>query len=212
LRGWSFWVVALAAGAAIGVLIALVHRSSQAPRLPSTVAGAPAVTWAAGARRAPDFSLSDQSGKPVSIAAFRGRPVIVTFIDPLCRNFCPLEAKVLNAVEAHLPVSERPPIVAVSVDQWGDARRFLVQDVVEWKLSPSWHWAVGQPPALRKVWGAYQIGVIDSPKTVAGVTVHNISHTEAAFLVDPRGYQRALLMWPFQAADVERVVRRLAGA
>ena len=172
----------------------------------------PEATWVSGAKLAPDFSLTDQSGSPVSVARFRGHPVIVTFIDPLCRNLCPLEAKVIDSVETSVPASERPAVVAVSVDQFGDARRYLLEDDAKWRLGGNWHWAVGKPVALRRVWRAYEIAVLDSTKTVAGVTVHNISHTEEAFLIDRRGYQRALYLFPFDASDVARTLRRLASA
>lgn len=170
------------------------------------------MTWAAGAKRAPEFSLVDQAGKPVSIARFRGRPVIVTFIDPLCRNLCPTEAKVLETVNKQVPASARPVVIAVSVNQWGNARRYLLQDVKKWNLDGNWYWAVGSAPALAKVWRAYQVAVVDAPKTVAGVTVHNISHTELAFALDPSGYQRAVFVYPFLATDVARTVRQLASA
>jgi protein SCO1 len=209
---WLFWGVALVVGVAAGVLIGVL-RTSQPAAVPTAVPPAgPDVTWAAGARAAPDFQLTDQAGKPVSLARFRGRPVILTFIDPLCRNLCPTEAKILERVETSFPAARRPAIVAVSVNQWGNARRNLVVDMKKWKLTRDWHWAVGASAKLREVWAAYQIAVQDSPKTVAGVTVHNIIHTEGAFLIDPRGDQRALYLYPFRAPDVARTVRQLEGA
>ena len=170
----------------------------------------PVVTWAAGTHRAPGFALHDQNGKPVSIAAFRGRTVIVTFLDPLCRNLCPVEAKILGVVESRLPAGERPVILSVSVNQWGNARRALLEDMRKWHVSQNWHWAIGPPAALKQVWAAYKVAVVDEPKTIAGVTVHNISHTEAAYLVDGNGYQRALYVYPFRASDVADTLRQLS--
>ena len=190
------------------VLIRYTHRGASPNQ--AVAPAFPEATWAAGAQRAPDFSLTDQAGRPVSIAQFAGRPVIVTFIDPLCRNLCPLEAKVIDSVEASLPPSERPAVIAVSVDQYGDARHYLLEDDAKWKLGRNWHWAVGRTAALRRVWHGYEIAVLDSTRTVAGVTVHSISHTEGVFLLDRKGYQRALYLFPFQASDVTRTVRRLA--
>jgi protein SCO1 len=209
---WLFWGVAVVVGIAAGSLIAVLRsHPAAAPAQTTAPPITAAVTWSAGAKRAPDFSLQDANGKPVSLAAFRGRPVIVTFIDPLCRNLCPLEAKALTSLERSLPARSRPAIVAVSVNQWGNARHVLLQDVAKWKLPSDWHWAVGTPAALHQVWGAYQIAVQDAPKTVAGVTVHNITHTEGAFVVDRHGYQRALYLWPYRAGDVAATLRRLAG-
>jgi cytochrome oxidase Cu insertion factor (SCO1/SenC/PrrC family) len=119
---------------------------------------------------------------------------------------------VLARAAATLPSAARPAIVAVSVNQWGNARRHLVQDIAKWRLGSRWHWAVGAPSALRKVWRSYAIGVQDTPATVAGVTVHQISHTEASYVLDANGDERALFLYPFRAADVVRTLRRVAGA
>jgi cytochrome oxidase Cu insertion factor (SCO1/SenC/PrrC family) len=136
--------------------------------------------------------------------------VIVTFIDPLCRNFCPLEAKQLNDLVRGLPARSRPAIVAVSVNVYGNARANLLQDVAKWRLVPEWRWAVGSGRQLASVWRRYQIGVLVTTKRIAGVRVHEISHTEAAYVIDRRGYERALFMWPFRSEDVSATLRRLA--
>ena len=63
----------------------------------------PGTTFAAGTRRAPQFTLRDQVGRTISLKSLRGRTVILSFIDPVCRNLCPLEAKVLNDAVASSP-------------------------------------------------------------------------------------------------------------
>ena len=94
-RGPSFLVV-IGAAAILGVLgglvIALVVHRSGASRAGSSgeALGGPAASWPAGARLAPEFHLTDQDGRPISLGSLRGRPVIVSFIDPVCRNLCPL--------------------------------------------------------------------------------------------------------------------------
>src|ERR1700681_3175823 len=90
--------LALLAGVALGVVIFALNRSPDASAVSSVSSSLapPYLAWPAGQHRASDFRLTDQSGRDVSVTAYRGRPVIVTFIDPLCRNFCPLEAQVLN--------------------------------------------------------------------------------------------------------------------
>ena len=207
---WFFLPAVAIVGMGIGVLI--VHLRAPAKASASQAPAMPVVSWAAGTRRAPDFALTDQAGKPVSIAAFRGRSVIVTFLDPLCRNFCPLEARTLGVVEASLPASQRPVVLAVSVNQWGNARAALRVDMQKWQVGQNWHWAVGPAAALERVWSAYKIGVLDAPKTIQGVTIHNITHTEAAYVVDGQGYERALYVYPFAAGDVEGTLRQLAAS
>jgi protein SCO1 len=207
---WVLWGSVLLVGVAAGAAVFALRPSSQ-PAVSSGAIGAaaPDVSWAAGARRAPGFALTDQAGKPVSLAGYRGRPVIVTFIDPLCRNLCPFEARVLNDVVRRLPAASRPAILAVSTNVYGNARANLLQDERKWKLVPEWRWAVGGGPQLAAVWKHYQVQVLVTTKKIAGVTVHEIAHTEAAFVVDSAGYQRALYLYPFRADDVERTLRAL---
>jgi len=192
-----FWAVALVLGVGIGVAIKLV--SSHTPS--ATGAEAAVQTWPAGAHRAPAFSLTDQYGKPVSLAALRGRPVIVTFIDPLCRNYCPREASILTAAAAQLG-KNAPAIVSVSVDPWGDTANNFRLDKLHWKLAPGWKWGAGTYAQLAKVWKRYYVYVGVTKKTFAGVRVRYITHTGAAYLIDRRGYERALFLYPFDTAQV----------
>ncbi len=209
----ALWACVALLGVAVGLLIALITTShgSGSPGIDATPAG-PAATWTAGAKVAPGFSLVDQNGKPVSLAAYRGRPAIVTFIDPLCRDYCPLEARVLGDAVRALPAAQRPAIVAVSVNRWGNARHNLVEDIRKWQLPSDWHWGVGSPAQLGAVWAAYKIAVLAQTKTIAGVTVHRIAHTEGAFVVDRTGHERALFLWPYRAADVMKTLRQLAAS
>jgi cytochrome oxidase Cu insertion factor (SCO1/SenC/PrrC family) len=175
------------------------------------IVGGPASTWSAGTRRAPEFRLRDEHAKPVSLTAYRGRAVVITFLDPLCRNYCPVEAARLGDVVRSLPPAARPAVIGVSVNVFGNARRYLVQDIHKWKLGNEFRWAVGTPAQLGAVWKHYDIGVLDQAKKIAGVEVHNIVHTEAAYVIDADGYERALFLWPFTAADVKATLTDLTG-
>jgi cytochrome oxidase Cu insertion factor (SCO1/SenC/PrrC family) len=195
--------------AAVAAVLYLALRSPVPASTAAPVSDAPAATWAAGAHRAPDFRLSDQYGAPVSLSALHGRPVIITFIDPLCRDFCPLEAQHLSDVVSAFPQGSKPVIVAVSVNVYGNAHATLMQDARKWKLLPEWRWGVGQPAQLSRVWNAYHVQVLVVTKKVAGITVHTIGHTEAAYVIDSKGYQRALFLWPYSADGVVRTLRTL---
>jgi cytochrome oxidase Cu insertion factor (SCO1/SenC/PrrC family) len=205
---WAVWGAAALIGLGAGIAL-FVLRSSSPSASPGIVSAA-ATTWASGTRRAPAVALRDQNGKAVSLASFRGRTVILTFLDPLCRSYCPIEAARLGDVVRSIPAAHRPAIIAVSVNVHGNARRYLLQDMHKWDVGPGWHWGVGTPKELGSVWNRYDIGVLDQTKKIAGVVVHNITHTEAAYVVDPNGYERALFLWPFTAADMRTELGRLS--
>jgi cytochrome oxidase Cu insertion factor (SCO1/SenC/PrrC family) len=210
VKRWLLGALVLVA-ASLAAALYFATRSSPAATPPSSapVSETAAATWAAGTHRAPDFALRDQNGAPVSLAALHGRPVIVAFIDPLCRDYCPIEAQHLNDVVRTMPAGQKPAIVAVSVNVYGNARANLVEDGRKWKLVPQWRWGIGRATALSRVWGAYHIAVLATTKTVAGVKVHTIGHTEAAYVIDARGFQRALFVWPYSAAAVVQTLRAL---
>ncbi len=220
---WMHWAmpgVAVLFALAVGVGIVAFsngnHASASGDATANITTGkgeenAP-VVWPEGRQPAPSFQLTDQDGQPVSLAAYRGRPVIITFIDPLCRELCPLASQVLSNVDRQLPASDRPEIIAVSVDTYGDARANLLQDYAKWHLVPEWRWAVGAPDVLKSVWKRYYAEVDVTTKHIVGVTVHYITHSEMAYVIDPNGDERALFLWPYSAHQVEQAVERVANS
>jgi cytochrome oxidase Cu insertion factor (SCO1/SenC/PrrC family) len=198
---------ALTAAVGAGIGVAAAVRTSHGSSTPA--ASSSYASWAAGVRPAPAFALSDQSGRRLTTAGLRGRVTIVSFIDPVCRNLCPLEAKELTSVVHDLGAAA-PAIVAVSVNPPADTASAFRQDARVWALPPSWRWGIGPARSLARVWRDYAIGVRVQRKTIAGVTVRDVVHTEAAYVIDARGDERALFVWPYRAADVEKVVRSLS--
>jgi cytochrome oxidase Cu insertion factor (SCO1/SenC/PrrC family) len=206
---WWWLLLALGVGVLLGAAVGLLrHRQSTAPL--STVAATPVATWQAGQRLAPDFRLTDAQGVPISLRQFRGRPVIVTFLDPVCHSLCPLEAAELNRALAQLPAAQRPAVVSVSVNPWADSRAAFRADERKWRLGPEWHWAAGSYALLAPVWKHYKIGVLAPKKVVGGTTVRDVSHTEASYLVDAHGYERALFLYPFRGEDVAAALKRVS--
>ena len=204
------WGSVLGVAAIAGVTIALSRGSGAPAATMQPAAPITAVaTWGARMRRAPGFHLADQHGASLSLASLRGRPVIVTFIDPVCRNLCPLEAKVLTRAVAGLPAADRPAIVSVSVNPPADTPANFRQDAAHWRLDGAWRWGVGTERQLAAVWHSYGIEVLVAKKVVAGVTVRSVAHTEGAFVIDRSGYERALFLYPFSAGDIQQSLRTI---
>jgi cytochrome oxidase Cu insertion factor (SCO1/SenC/PrrC family) len=199
-------LVAIAAVSLTFLLRSSAHSEGSAGAAVDTTAAA---TWAAGEQRAPDFRLADEHGRRVSLAGLRGRPVLLTFIDPLCRDFCPTEVQHLSDVVRNAPAGEKPTILAVSVNTAGNKPSILAVDRRKWSAPPQFRWAVGSEAQLARVWRKYHIDVMESSKTVAGVKVRQIAHTEASYLLDRDGFERALFIWPYTADAVSKELRAL---
>ena len=70
--------------------------------------------------RAPDFRLRDQDGKPVAMADYRGRTVVMTFVYSTCKDTCPAQVQSIRGALDKL--GHDVPVLAVSVDPKQDTR------------------------------------------------------------------------------------------
>jgi protein SCO1/2 len=133
---------------------------------------------------APDFTLTDQSGRRVSLGQYRGRVAILTFLSTTCRPTCPLIAQqirgALDELDAH-----PAPVLIVSANPTADTpaavRRFLGEAALNGRVE----YLTGSPSELRAVWRAYeivpsQLGDAESP------------HAAAVLLIDRAGQKRDL--------------------
>jgi protein SCO1 len=159
--------------------------------------------WGAGARPAPPLNLRDQRGQLTTLAALRGRVLLVTFMDSHCTTECPVEGHQLAVVQRAFAQARRPEIVVVSVnpaDTPQSARRFARRR--GWR--GGWRWLMGSQAQLQRVWHAYGIEV--------DPTSHDIVHSAALYIVDRRGDERSGYVAPFLPKLVTADVRALEGA
>jgi protein SCO1/2 len=138
-------------------------------------------------RPAPDFRLTDQTGRTFSLSSLRGHVVVLGFSDPHCTDVCPIVSQ--EAVDAfHDLGSAASSVVFVSVDvnPYVTGVNDMVSYTVKHGLSgvPSWHFVTGAVSDLRAVWQAYGIQV-DAPDPTA-----DVQHTDALYFIGPQGRER----------------------
>jgi len=203
--------LSLSALAAV-LLVGLLAARLISPQLASTSGPTPKpaglradIVMPAKSLPTPDFTLSDQDGKAVSISALRGRVVAITFLDSHCKQLCPLEGDQVGQAQRALGPSARLSLLVVSVapatDTPASARAFAKAH----RWGGDWHWLLGTPDQLATVWKAYSIGVEGTP--------NNVLHSTVLYLVDKNGFQRAGWAGPIQPdllADDVRLLDREA--
>jgi protein SCO1/2 len=139
--------------------------------------------------RTPDFTLTDQQGRRVSLGQYRGRVAILTFLSTTCHPTCPLIAQqirgALDELDPHPAPSHPTPVLIVSANPSADTpaamRRFLGEAALDGRVE----FLTGSPAELRAVWRAYDIvpdrlGDAESP------------HAAAVLLIDRAGQKRDL--------------------
>jgi protein SCO1 len=146
-----------------------------------------------------DFRLRDEDGDAVSLRAYRGRVVVLTFMYTTCKDTCPLTATQIRGALDDL--KQPPPALAVSVDPVNDtperAREFLFKRGLS---RGRMRFLLGDRAQLRPVWKAYGI----QPQGKA------FDHSAYVLLIDRHGRQR--IGFPVQQLvpeDLAHDVRRL---
>jgi cytochrome oxidase Cu insertion factor (SCO1/SenC/PrrC family) len=137
---------------------------------------------------APAFTLTDQAGRPVTLAGLRGKVVLLTFLDPVCTSDCPLIAQEFREAGQLLSASaNQVALVAVNYNPLYTQVSYLQAFDQQEGLNGvrNWKYLTGTPAQLARVWARYGAG----PAEVlpAGAM---IGHGDYAFVIDKRGHIR----------------------
>lgn len=143
---------------------------------------------------APGFRLTDQNGSVIDLSDFRGKVVVLTFMDSKCQDTCPLTAAQLRQAYGQFDRNEASQVAFIGINVNNEAN--AVADVYEitktWRLEeiPSWHFLTGSRQDLEPIWRDYGIAVAPNPDG------NEIMHTPGVFLIDPSGQKRWYISTP----------------
>jgi cytochrome oxidase Cu insertion factor (SCO1/SenC/PrrC family) len=136
---------------------------------------------------APNFSLVDQNGQPVSLTSLRGYTVALTFLDPVCTTDCPIIAQEFRIADQLLgaraskvrfvAIDANPEYTSVAVVKAFDHQEGL-------DSQSNWLFLTGPKASLQPVWDAYGVAATISP---AGAMA---AHSELAYVIDSQGIAR----------------------
>ena len=133
---------------------------------------------------APNFTLTSQDGRQVSLASLRGKVVLLTFLDPVCTTDCPVIAAEMRVADAMLGSKARDAeLVAVVANptytSLAYTRAFDLQEGLS--TVPNWLYLTGTVGQLASVWHHFGIEVEDLP---AGAMA---AHNDIAFVISAKG-------------------------
>jgi protein SCO1/2 len=130
------------------------------------------------AARAVDFRLRDEEGAVATMAPYRDRLVVITFLYSTCEDTCPLTAQQIRGALDDL--GAEVPVLAISVDPAGDTRSHVRRFLVEQRMAGRMRYLTGTRAELKPVWRAYGI----RPQGAG------FEHTASTVIVDGDGRQR----------------------
>lgn len=152
---------------------------------------------------APGFVLRDQRGRLTSLSQFRGKVVVLTFIDPYCREICPLTTEsMVQALRLLGPAASQVQLLGIDANPLATR----VTDVAAYTrahgLQSRWRFLTGSPTQLKRVWASYHV-------YVAAIHGH-IDHEAVVFVIGRHGHERAAYSTQMNYEGVPDQARLLA--
>jgi protein SCO1/2 len=191
---------------AVGVAAWLAVRPGRHAGATGPAAQFDGPTMPAGLRAA-SFSLTDWTGRRVSLGGERGHVVVLTFLHSRCQDACPLTAEDIKGALNLLPAGARGvDVIAITAEPAQDTpagrRAFLALHHMTGRMA----YLNGPIRQLRSVWAGYHVLPVLPGKP---------DHTAFTLLIDKRGILRvgfpAEQMTPEALAHDIRVLQREHG-
>jgi protein SCO1/2 len=141
-----------------------------------------------GASFAKDFALTDHTGKPRTMADFKGKVVVMFFGYTQCPDVCPTTMAEMTEVLKQLgPQADQVQVLFVTVDPERDTQQLLAQYVPA--FDKRFIGLYGTPEQTAAV--AKEFKVMYNKVPAAGS--YTVDHTAASYVFDKDGKLRLLL-------------------
>ena len=182
-------------------------RSASAPATPSSarvaVANPLLDPGSPVSGTAPDFTLTDQFGRRVSLHSFRGKVVVLSFNDPECTTICPLTTTaLLHAKKLLGPAGADVQLLGVGANPEATQVKWVRAYSKAHRMMHKWLFLNGSLPELKRVWRSYGI---------AAEVIHGlIDHTPATYVIDTRGRLSRLYMAQMAYSSVTQLGQEIA--
>ncbi len=136
----------------------------------------------------PAVSLLDQNGNRVSLASFKGKPVLIDFVYTSCPGPCSvLTSKLVSVAQDLGPrLGKQVQMISITLDPERDSPKVLKE--YAWRLGadrPGWKFLTGTPQEIDQVLAPYKVRRM---KEADG----SVTHMETLFLLGPDGRQRRI--------------------
>lgn len=155
----------------------------------ATAAPAPERTLLAEPPRAiADFQLTDQDGKVVKLADFRGAPLLIFFGFSHCTTACPTALTQLRQLDREYRAElGKTRIVIISVD----GERDTPDAMKAWlkPLSAGFTGLTGAPAQIHNIAAGFSATFYKTPGQKPGD--YSVEHNSQVFLIDAKGRMRA---------------------
>ncbi|WP_414648824.1 SCO family protein [Collimonas sp.] len=134
-----------------------------------------------------DFALTDHTGKPRTLADYKGKAVLVFFGYTQCPDVCPTTmVEMANVMKEMGPLASKVQVLFVTVDPERDTQELLSKYVPA--FDPSFVGLYGDQAATDKVAKEFRVFYQKVPGKTPGS--YTMDHTAGSYVFDPEGHIR----------------------
>lgn len=134
-------------------------------------------------RPMPDFTLTDQTGEPLSLSELQGKPTLITFGFTHCPDICPLTLNEFRRIAQNLDEdSQRVNFVFISVDGDRDTPQRLQTFFETQRVNELVTGLTGSPDDVRRLGVDYGLNFIYSEPDATGA--YTVDHSAGMYLLD----------------------------
>jgi len=156
--------------------------------------------------QATDFTLTSQTGEPVSLSDLRGKLVLLYFGYTFCPDVCPTTLSTLNqALELMGKKADDVQVVMVSVDPERDTPEVLANYLSN--FNPSFMGLTGTHDQIASA--ATGLGVFFEKHEGSAATGYLVDHTASVMALDQQGRLRLVIPFETSAEDIASDLTRL---
>jgi protein SCO1 len=137
----------------------------------------------AGTVSAPNFTLSDQQGRRVSLASYRGQVALIAFLSSTCGPTCVVVAQQIRGALDEL--TRAVPVLIVSTSPATDTPARVAGFLASVSLAGRVRYLSGPESRLRRIWRAYRIARGGNGRAA-------LERSATVLLLDTRGRERVL--------------------
>ena len=139
---------------------------------------------------AKDFALTDHTGKPRTLADFKGKIVVMFFGYTQCPDVCPTTMAEMSAVMQELgPQADQVQVLFATIDPERDTQQLLAQYVPA--FDKRFLGLYGTPEQVAKVAKEFKVYYAKVPGKTPGS--YTMDHTAASYVFDKNGKIRLFM-------------------
>jgi len=133
-----------------------------------------------GGKPEPDITLTNQFGQKMSLRQFRGKVVLLGFVDSECTTVCPLTTlAMLQAKQMLGAAGNQVQLLGVDANPEAIAQSDVMAYSRAHGMVNRWDFLTGSLPQLKAAWKAFHI--------YAEIDKGLVDHTPALFVIDTQG-------------------------